>query len=102
MPLAHDVASNSQYGSVEEVEIQPSLSAELLNEYAPTKKPEVGTLPLSLRQILLTVAVPPGDAAAVPRKVNLPKITDPSAGDTKVAAGSAFETIKFVDTGGDF
>ena len=57
---------------------------------------------MSLRHTLLTVAVPPGDAAAVPRNVNLPKITDPSAGDTKVAAGSAFATIKFVDTGVDF
>ena len=102
MPLVHVVESNSQYGTVEDVEIQPSLSAELLNEYAPTKKPEVGTLPLSLRQILLTDAVPPDDTAAVPRKVNLPAFTDPSAGDKNVAVGFSLATVKDLLTEFDF
>ena len=57
---------------------------------------------MSLRQTLLTVAVPPGDTAAVPRNVNLPASTDPSAGDEIVAVGFSLATVKDLLTEFDF
>jgi hypothetical protein len=69
--------------------MQPSLSAELLKEYAPTKKPDVGTLPFSFRQARLMDAVPNSDGVAVPESVNLPEIIDPSAGEVRFTTGLA-------------